>query len=38
MSKQMKGYLITAGIAAIVVWAANNIDQVDAVLGDGGWF
>ncbi len=37
MNKAMKGHLITAGIAAViaaaVVWASNNVDAVEDVIG-----
>lgn len=33
MSAKMKGYLTTAAIAALVVWAANNVDAVEEYLG-----
>lgn len=33
MSKQVKGFLITAAIAAVVVWASNNVDMVEDYIG-----
>ncbi len=33
MSKQVKGYLITAAVAALVVWASNNVDMVEEYIG-----
>ncbi|GGX52292.1 hypothetical protein [Saccharospirillum salsuginis] len=33
-----KAVLISAVTAAAVVWAANNVDQVNDLLGDKGWF
>lgn len=33
MSKKMTGYLVTAAIAAVVVWASNNVDQVEDYIG-----
>lgn len=33
-----KAVLISAVVAAAVVWAANNVDAVSDVLGDKGWF
>ena len=33
MNKKMTGYLVTAAIAAAVVWASNNIDAVEEFIG-----
>lgn len=33
MNKKYMGYLVTAVIAAGVVWASNNVDQVDDLIG-----
>lgn len=33
-----KAIFISAATAALVVWAANNVDAVSDVLGDKGWF
>lgn len=33
-----KALMISVVAAAAVVWAANNIDAVDGLLGDKGWF
>ncbi|AJQ92241.1 hypothetical Protein YC6258_03776 [Gynuella sunshinyii YC6258] len=30
--------LISLASAAAVVWAVNNVDAVDNILGDRGWF
>ena len=32
MSAKMKNYLIIAAIAAVVVWASNNVDAVEDYL------
>ena len=33
-----KALMISIVAAAAVVWAANNVDQVNDLLGDKGWF
>lgn len=33
MNGKMKGYIITALIAAAVVWASNNVDMVEEYIG-----
>ena len=33
MSKKYMGYLVTAAIAAVVVYASNNVDQVEDLIG-----
>ena len=33
MSKQVQGILLTVAIVAVVVWASNNVDAVEDVIG-----
>lgn len=33
MNSKMKGYVITALIAAAVVWASNNVDTIEDYIG-----
>lgn len=33
-----KVMLISFGMALAAIWAANNIDQIDDLVGDRGWF
>jgi len=33
MNSKMKGYLITAAIAGLVVWASNNVDAIEDYIG-----
>lgn len=32
-SKQIMTYVTTIAIAALVVWASNNVDQVEELIG-----